>query len=196
MISWGIHFNPKQTCSPHFRPLQGSVWMPCGMKNGLKSLDTFILGVQFFRAFSHTALAAAGNHLLTQTCETEPEGGCCRREKCSFYYKVEEITRDLASGAWSAQCCILELTCSAANKHHDSEESTSWPLSECHISSTFCSELSLTSTIKKLRSVPSKISFSEGLFFLSFGTVPYIGTTNKQCVTEVHVCLCTYTYTL
>lgn len=55
----------------------------------------------------------------------------------------------------------LELPCSAANKHHDAEESTFWQLSECHISSTFCLELPITSTIKTLRSVPSKTSFQE-----------------------------------
>lgn len=86
MISWGIHFNPKQTCSPLQKPQDclNALWN----EEGVEIFGhRFILDVQFCIAFSHTALAAAGNHLLTQTCETELEEGCCRKVKYSFYYK-------------------------------------------------------------------------------------------------------------
>ena len=59
----------------------------------------FILVVQFCNAFSHAALAAAGNHLLAQTCEPKPGEGCCKKGKAFIPLQVKEIARDPPSGA-------------------------------------------------------------------------------------------------
>lgn len=70
----------------------------------------FILVAQFCNTFSHAALAATEYHFLSQVREPKPEEGCCKKGKAFIPLQVKEITRDLASGAWSAYCCHFRVS--------------------------------------------------------------------------------------
>lgn len=109
MISWGIHFNPKQTCSPLLTHSCKTVGMPCGMKKGWNWWTQVYSGCAVLLCFlSHCA-----------GCCWEPPShsdmwdrawrGQLQKGKVFIPLQVEEIIRDLASGAWFAQCFILEL---------------------------------------------------------------------------------------
>lgn len=156
MISWGIHFNPKQTCSPLHPDSCKAVGMPCGIKKGWNSWTQVYSGCAVLLCFLSHCAGCCWEPPSRSDMWDRAWRGLLQKGKVFIPLQVEEITRDLASGAWFAQCCILELPCPVVNKHCDAEESKSQQLSECHISSTFCSKLPITSTIKNLKSVPSK----------------------------------------
>lgn len=163
MISWGIHFNPKQTCSPLLTHSCKTVGMPCGMKKGWNWWTQVYSGCAVLLCFlSHCA-----------GCCWEPPShsdmwdrawrGQLQKGKVFIPLQVEEIIRDLCF--WSLICPMLyfRAACPVVNKHCDAEESTSRKLSECHISSTFCSELHITFTIKTWNQYHLKQCFS-GVF--------------------------------
>lgn len=128
----------------------------------------FVLVEQFSNPFSHTALAATGHQLLSQTSEPKPEVGCCKKGKAFIPLQVKEITENRTSAAWSAHPCHFRVSMFSC-------EQASWCWGGLHPGTPMsATSAAISAQSSPLRPGPAKISFWKGLLqrveYLSFRT--------------------------